>query len=137
MEFEDHPTFYWTTGLQNCGGFWPGAVQITTAWANYIPYGNGYQFYWSPNCYMNDSEVAENVCGEDGDNIVSFWMGPDYGNGTGYEVDGTTWSLRSWLLWHQLHHTGNNNRVYVLGSFGNAYVCLNPTFNPQNLRFAR
>lgn len=118
-------------GLPGCGGFW-GSYNFA-GFAEYQT--SGYSYYWSPNCYMSERDGA---CGGDGDNLVSFWMGPDYRSSqAGYRVHGTSSSVRL-FLWVK---GGGSFRQYESNAYGawyaNAYVCLPTYLNASALRFGR
>ncbi len=118
-------------GLSNCGGWWgnynfAGLAEYKAA---------SYVYYWSPNCYMSE---RDNACGGDGDNLVSFWLGPDYRSSqSGYRVHGTSASVRA-FLWAK---GGGSFRQYESNAYGawyaNAYVCLPTYLNANKLRFGR
>jgi hypothetical protein len=140
-EFESDtgaPVMYWTSGLPDCNVFYSSRYDAT--WATYTYTGVAYLYDWTANCYMAEKN---NACGGDGDNLVSFWMGPDYVCPTAeapYSVYGTKASISAWLYLKQLLHTsGANTRIYYSsdGRYANAYFCLRSDFNPENLHFGR
>lgn len=124
--------------LSGCSGYWGTYTKLSssTTFAEYQSGSGSYSYYWSPNCSM---KAPGDDCGTDhNDNMVSFWMGPDYTlNEAAYRVDATSW-VTYWDLWW---HGGGSYRVYTSKAYGpwygNAYVCLSNWLDANTLRFGR
>lgn len=129
-ETDDSEVDQFAPTLSTCSGYW-GTYRFAGK-AEYSWVSSSYSYYWSPNCYM---AAPGDDCGTDhDDNMVSFWMGPDYTmTEASYRVDSDSWST----YWHLLYHGGASYRVYTSGSYGNAYVCLSNTLDASTLRFGR
>jgi hypothetical protein len=128
----------WSSGLPNCNYYWGN--YRTDRFALYQRGPSGYNYYWSPNCYMS---ASTSHCGGGSNNMVSFWMGPDYTTSwNSYNVDGTTPSIDLYMMLtsdYRLRYgesvVHDNVRLYTSGGHGNAYVCLPKSYKPDNLRF--
>lgn len=121
--------------IAGCSGYW-GTYRFATQ-AEYMSGSRSYSYYWSPNCYM---AAPGDDCGTDhNDNMVSFWMGPDWTlTEAAYRVDTISWATYVDLLYHRLTTSG---RIYMSNAYGawygNAYVCLSNTLDASTLRFGR
>jgi len=121
--------------LHSCSGYWGRYIFATTAGHRFS--WQGKRNYWSPNCFM-DAPGGDCGPGND-DNMVSFWLGPDFTwDRYQYRRTSTSYWGRVWLM---ARGGGVSTRVYVNhinGRWhGNAYTCVPKWVDPGSIRLIR